>query len=182
MVRGEHSEEYFKKSDADRRKEGIPQVDNHVYARENGWAIRGLVTLYQATGDEQYLADAKRSADWVIAHRPLDGGGFRHDEKDAAGPYLGDTLAMGRAFLALYEATGDKAWLKRAADAGTYIGKTFAADGVAGVVTTAITPPGATGPTAPRPQADENVPPPGSPTCCTPTPATRRSRSWPRRP
>jgi uncharacterized protein YyaL (SSP411 family) len=162
VVRGKHSEEYFKKSDADRRKEGIPKIDTHVYARENGWAIRGLVALYQATGDEQLLADAKRSADWVIAHRPLDGGGFRHDEKDVAGPYLGDTLAMGRAFLSLYEATGDKAWLKRAADAGTYIAKTFTAADVSGVVTTALTPAGATapitsGPTAPRPQADENV-------------------------
>src|SRR4029077_16113536 len=29
-------------------------------------------------------------------------GGLRHDEEDVAGPYLGDTLSMGRGFLTLY--------------------------------------------------------------------------------
>ena len=48
-------------------------------------------------------------------HRALPGGGFRHDAADPAGPYLGDTLAMGRAFLALYAATAERDWLARAA-------------------------------------------------------------------
>lgn len=125
LVRGEHSEAYFKLNDAGRRKLGIPRVDQHVYARENGWAITGVVSLYAATGDAKYLTEALTAANWIVANRSLPDGGFRHDAKDAAGPYMGDTLAMGRAFLALYSVTGDRDWLKKAEAAAQFIGKTF---------------------------------------------------------
>jgi hypothetical protein len=55
----------------------------------------------------------------------LPGGGFRHDERDAAGPYLEDTLAMGDAFLALYTATGEREWLARAASSAGFIEQHF---------------------------------------------------------
>jgi len=62
--------------------------------------------------------EAERSAQWALTHRTLtgatQGSGFGHDEHDASGPYLGDTLAMGQAFLALYQVTGDTRWLDRA--------------------------------------------------------------------
>src|SRR5271165_2727071 len=102
LVEGEHGGEYFKLNDAARRAQGIPRVDKHLYARENGWMIASLADLYAASGDPKYLDQAQRSAEWVLAHRALPGGGFSHDEHDSAGPYLGDTLAMGQAFLALY--------------------------------------------------------------------------------
>jgi len=54
-----------------------------------------------ATGDKKYLDQARTAADWVIAHRGTNDGGYRHDQKDAAGPYLGDSVAMGRACLML---------------------------------------------------------------------------------
>ena len=82
LVQGEHSADYFALSDADRRKRGIPRIDQHIYARENGWAINALATLYSVTGDESALADAVRAAEWIIANRALPGGGFRHDAKD----------------------------------------------------------------------------------------------------
>ena len=97
---------YFALDDAARRKLGVPVVDKHRYARENGWMIHALATAYTVTGDRTYLDDAQRAARWIIANRSLSGGGFRHDERDAAGPYLEDTLAMSDAFLALYTATG----------------------------------------------------------------------------
>ena len=31
LVQGEHSADYFALSDADRRKRGIPRVDQHIY-------------------------------------------------------------------------------------------------------------------------------------------------------
>src|SRR5262249_31424876 len=62
---------------------------------------------------------------WVIRNRFLPGGGFKHDAQDPAGPYLGDTLAMGRAFLSLYAVTADRQWLSRAAQAADYIDKHF---------------------------------------------------------
>ena len=135
LVEGEHGGEYFKLDDAGRRAKGIPRVDKHEYARENGWMIASLAELYAASGDRKYLDAAERAAEWVMAHRGLDGGGFRHDELDAAGPYLGDTLAMGQAFLALYQVTADKAWLDRAKATVPFIAANFSARNGIGYVT-----------------------------------------------
>lgn len=125
IVKGKHSDWYFKLDDQQRRKHGIPRIDKHIYARENGWAINGILALYAATGDKQYLERAVKAANWVIANRALPGGGFRHDEKNTFGPYLGDSLYMGRAFLSLYEATADRIWLKRAEEAANFIALNF---------------------------------------------------------
>lgn len=122
---GEHSAEYFDLNNEERRKLGVPRVDKHVYSRENGWAISGLASLYMASADKRYLDEASKAAQWIIANRSLTGGGFKHDATDPAGPYLGDTLFMGRAFLNLYQATGDRQWLTRATDAGQFIAAHF---------------------------------------------------------
>ncbi len=153
IVEGEHSAAYFALNDAGRRKQGVPRVDKHVYARENGWAINALATLYAATGDAKYLNQATKAANWIVKNRALDGGGFRHDSRDTAGPYLGDTLAMGRAFLQLYAVTGDRAFLGRAEDAAKFIVANFR-DPAAGFLTTKT-------PTdhayKPHPERDENI-------------------------
>jgi uncharacterized protein len=129
LVEGKNSAEYFALSDVQRRKLGIPRVDKDIYARENGWAINGLATLYIVTGNHATLVDAVRAARWVLANRALAGGGFRHGSSGRSGdrsdPYLGDTIAMARAFTALYGATADREWLTRAQEAMTFIGKNF---------------------------------------------------------
>lgn len=122
---GEHATAYFALNDAQRRARGIPRVDRHQYALQNGELIEALATWAELGGDDDALKQAERAADWVIAHRALPSGGFRHDTHDAAGPYLGDTLAMGRAFLALYRASADRAWLKRAGAAADFIAANF---------------------------------------------------------
>jgi hypothetical protein len=149
---GEQGAKYFALDDAARRKQGVPRVDRHIYARENGLAITGLAALYAASGDAGALADARRAAEWVVAHRGLAGGGFRHDERDAAGPYLADTLEMGRAFLALYTVTGERQWLGRAESAADFIDARFRAP--IGFATAATA---ASATLAPMPEADENV-------------------------
>ena len=108
-------------SDSERRKLGMPRIDKNMYARENGWAISGFAAYYNVTNDPKALAIAERAAKWVIDNRALPDGGFRHGEKDRGGPFLGDTLAMGQAFLDLYAATGSRAWLTAAAKAGDFI-------------------------------------------------------------
>ncbi|HET6246983.1 MAG TPA: DUF255 domain-containing protein [Tepidisphaeraceae bacterium] len=158
VIDGQHSDKYFAMDDAARRKLGIPRVDTHEYARETGWGIRGLLTYYRLTQNPADLTAAKRAATWALAARAIDGGGFRHGDKGAAGPYLGDTLSMGRAFLALYEATADRAWLKRAEQAADFIAAHFHAGAdsktSAGFLTAAVDPASAFKPT---PQIDENV-------------------------
>src|SRR5262245_22091874 len=125
LVQGEHSAEFFALDDAARRKLGIPAIDKHRYARENGWLIEALATAYTATGERGYLDDALAATKWIEANRALGAGGFRHDEVDAAGPYLEDTLAMGRAYIALYVATAERSWLARAQSSAAFIEKHF---------------------------------------------------------
>ena len=97
LIDGEHSANFFALDDAGRRKLGIPRIDQHQYARENGWVIAALCNF---TEDPTARSDAITAAEWVIANRSLPGGGFRHDTSNPADPYLGDSLAMGQAFLA----------------------------------------------------------------------------------
>ena len=98
-----------------------PLVDQNIYARENGWAISGLLGLYAVSGDKSLLQQSITSAKWVLSNRSLPQGGFRHGDKDSSGPFLSDTLAMGTAMLDLYMASGDHKWLKKAALAADYI-------------------------------------------------------------
>jgi uncharacterized protein YyaL (SSP411 family) len=154
LVPGEHAGNYFLLDDDARRARGIPRVDKHLYARENGWVITALCTLSCATGDAALVQDAARAADWVAEHRALADGGFRHDYADAAGPFLGDTLAMGSAFLALHQATGDPAWLTRAEAAARFIRGHFARGHEPGFATSD---PAAHPFPTPRPEFDESV-------------------------
>jgi len=66
------------------------------------------------------------------------------------GPYLGDTLFMGRAFLTLYAVTSDRAWFRWAEEAVEFMSTNFKAD--TGYITSA-------GPAElkSKPQVDENV-------------------------
>jgi uncharacterized protein len=156
VIEGQHSADYFALNDPERRKRGIPRVDTHIYARENGWAIAALASLYEVTGDSKTLDQAVRAADWVTQHRALPGGGggFRHGAKDAGGPFLGDSIAMTRAYLALYRVTADRKWLKNAIASMRYIDRTFRSPSGAGFVSSVA-------PTdrayQPHPQRDENV-------------------------
>ena len=141
-------------NDQERRKRGVPRVDAHIYARENGWAITALASLYEVTADSKTLDEGVRAADWVTQHRGLSGGGFHHGGKDAGGPYLGDPVAMTRAYLALYRVTADRKWLTHAEESMSYIERTFHSSHGAGFVSSVA-------PTdhayQPHPQRDENV-------------------------
>jgi uncharacterized protein len=156
LVKGKHSGEYFSLNDAQRRKLGIPSIDKHIYARENGWAIAALSDLYMATGDKKYLNQARTAAEWIISHRGTGDGGYRHDQKDPAGPYLGDAVSMGRASLMLYTATADKVWLKRAEQTADYISKHFNYSPKPSVLAGFVTAAGSSGVPA-VPLLDENV-------------------------
>ena len=149
----EHAGEYYALSDAERRKQGVPRVDTNLYARETAWGVSALLALHAATGEPEELVNAERAAGWLLAERALPGGGFRHAAKDEAGPYLGDTLSAGRAFLSLYAATGDRSWLVRSQEAAGFIARTFVMAGVPGVVSAVSRSRFAPA----RPQRDENV-------------------------
>ena len=117
---------FYAMDDAARRKLGAPRLDTHIYSRENGWAIVALCQVHDSLGSDDALTAAKRAASWLSAHRRIEGGGFRHDEKDSAGPYLADNLAMAQAFLSLYRSSGERAWLKQAQATLGFIDARFA--------------------------------------------------------
>ncbi len=116
---------FYRLDDKGRRAIGMPRIDKNIYARENGWAIRGLTALYDATGDKAILNRAIQAANWIGANRSLPDGGFKHGETDRAGPFLGDTLAMAEAYLALYISTGDRVWLEKSRAGMAFIEKNF---------------------------------------------------------
>jgi uncharacterized protein len=125
LVPGQHSADYFALADAARRERGIPRIDKHVYAHENGLMIDALVTLYEATQEEGYLIKARTIAERMLETRCLASGGFRHDAHDEGGPFLADSYAMGRGLLALYRATAERRWLLAAARTGDFIADKF---------------------------------------------------------
>lgn len=129
LVPGEHSQAYFALGDKARLAQGVPRVDKHEYARENGLAIEALAMWSAASGDTEALSMAERSARWAMANRRSPGGGFRHDARDVAGPYLGDSLAMARGLLVLYSVDGDRRWLTASMAATDFIERTFRATG-----------------------------------------------------
>ena len=164
LKQGEHSHDYFKLNDAERRAQGIPRIDTHIYSRENGWVINSLAHLSMVTdeiasGETLYLDRAKKAANAIIATRSIlddqgqPTGGFGHDEKDAAGPYLGDTLSMGRAFLSLYKATGERDWLVKAEAASKFIDSHFRQANQPGYASAVVDPNAIINP---RPLRDEN--------------------------
>ncbi|HLX17708.1 MAG TPA: DUF255 domain-containing protein [Bradyrhizobium sp.] len=116
---------FYALDDAGRRKLGMPRIEKNIYARENGWAISGLVAFYDVTNEPRILQLAERAARWAMDNRARPQGGFRHGENDRGGPFLGDTLAMGQAFLDLYAATGNRDWLDASARAGDFIAAKF---------------------------------------------------------
>lgn len=109
----------------ERKKLGMPRIDKNLYARENGWAVSGLIAFYNITGDTEVLGKALQAMEWANKNRRIDGGGYKRGTSDKNGPYLGDTMAMAQASLDLYAATGDRKWLKAAAEAAQFIGKNF---------------------------------------------------------
>lgn len=125
IVPGQHSDEYFLLGDRERRAQGIPTIDKHQYARENGMAILAMTELYLTTGETQYLDAATAAAKWVLANRRRPDGGFRHGEGSDEVPYLADSLWMARGLLALYAATGERFFLDSARQALDFIRHEF---------------------------------------------------------
>jgi len=99
---------YYALDDAGRRKLGIPRVDTHVYARENGLAIAALCTLYETTQDETVLKRARRAADAILASHVTADGSVWHDADRKTGPfYLADAAAFGWGLVRLAAVTDD---------------------------------------------------------------------------
>ena len=152
LTQGVKGHDYFALSRAERLKKGMPRIDKHLYASSNGMAIEGLLLLHQATGNALYYNKAVEAMAWALKNRRYADGGFRHNQVDDAGPYLSDTLFMGRALLQLYQSSGDKQVLALAGKAGTFINQWFRHPqaGLVSAVDNGT-------PVKPIPQVDQNI-------------------------
>ncbi|MGA2551287.1 MAG: DUF255 domain-containing protein [Burkholderiaceae bacterium] len=153
LIPGIHSASYFALDDEHRRKRGVPRVDRHIYARENGWAIEALAAYFSASGDASALDEARGAAKWIKRNRRNHDGSYSHDASTSGGPFLGDSLAMARAFLALYAVTGDPQQLGDARLAARALTR-FSAHPGSGFLPAL---PSATGMLRSSPNIDENI-------------------------
>jgi uncharacterized protein YyaL (SSP411 family) len=118
---------YYARDDKGRRALGVPWVDLHVYARENGLAIAALASLYAATGDAATLARARKAADRILATHVLADGSVLHDSDKRDGPFfLADAAALGRGLARLAEVSKSQEYLEAAARILSGIHRKFA--------------------------------------------------------
>jgi uncharacterized protein len=118
--------DYYASSDARRRALGLPRIDTHDYAADNGLAIGAYVTLYEATLDPHALAVAKRAAQHIVDTHSTDRGAVTHGlAGEGARLYLADNVAFGWALMRLYEATREPVWIERATRIADFLGSDF---------------------------------------------------------
>ncbi len=99
---------YYRLPEAQRRALGIPWVDSHVYAHENGLAISAFCTLHEASQSPEPLRRARRAGDLALRTLVAPDGAVR---RGATGPrYLADAADLGRAFVRLAELTGEASY------------------------------------------------------------------------
>ena len=106
---------YYRLGDSERRKLGMPRIDENVYAYENGLAITALCALHEASPDADVLARAVRAAEFIVKGHLDENGMFRHDAKSSSKVrYLADSAAFGLAMMHLHRVTNDVVWRERA--------------------------------------------------------------------
>jgi uncharacterized protein YyaL (SSP411 family) len=125
---------FYSLADSQRRAQAQPNIDRHLYARENGRAIHALTVYSLSTNDAEALDLARAAARWVLANRAVGNGGDSHDAASSASTeqrealHLGDSVYMARAFLSLYAATGEGEWLEHARRAMDFVDRAFRAE------------------------------------------------------
>lgn len=128
LIQGKKGTEYFALPDKERRAQGIPRIDQNIYARENGWAIEALAILYEVSHNKKYLEQAVQTAAAINKTHLINTGGFKHSAGDQHANYLADTLNMGAAYLQLYKVTAERKWLDLANRSAQYSIENFRAD------------------------------------------------------
>lgn len=107
------------------REDGAPKF---LFTEVTGYALLDFLTLHSLTGDDQYLARTRQSADWIMNHGQDPTGGvltrfyFEHDGRaDLAYTsftgrriYAFDTGICLRGMVAAYQALGTRAYLDSA--------------------------------------------------------------------
>jgi uncharacterized protein len=106
---------YYASSEGERQKLGVPDVDRHVYAADNGLMIAALCRLFEATHSDAALTAARRAADAISTSHLESDGRILHDAASSDRVhFLADGASFGRALLRLFAITGDAKYLATA--------------------------------------------------------------------
>ncbi len=120
-----------------------PARDEKLLVGLNGLAIEGFATSSAAFHSRMDLADARRAAErvWKLAWNSKSGrlGHQIFHGRTQGDGFLDDYALLGRGFLALYRAGGDKVWLQRAGTLADALLQRFDPDGDGLLASTADT-------------------------------------------
>ncbi len=115
-------EHYYKSKNRKRLKP--PFVDKTVYTDSNAQMITALLAVYQATGNREYLKISRKAADFIATTIYTEKDGAYHyytgKSKQISG-LLSDNVLFGLALIDLYNATGEKKYMRLADSLGHFI-------------------------------------------------------------
>ncbi|MDO9614061.1 MAG: thioredoxin domain-containing protein, partial [Bacteroidota bacterium] len=103
---------------AAREKRVRPGLDDKILASWNAMTITGLLSCYNALGQDEYLQLALKNAMFLKSKMIGDDGRLLHSYKNSQAKisgFLEDYAFVIEAFIALFECTGEKSWLDEAA-------------------------------------------------------------------
>ena len=107
LVPGEHSEDYFKLSKAERLKKGMPKVDTNTYTNYNAQMVNALLALWVSKQDNQYLKQAEDVFDYLNKNRKNSNLLYAHSNKDAGIDAFDDNIKILSASFNLFKSTQD---------------------------------------------------------------------------
>jgi len=120
--------DYYRLDDSARRAIGMPTIDRSLYTDLNARIVSGMVAAYEATGRQEYLSTALRTAEALIRHHKTRNGHFVqfksssefrpeeriHEVLENETVYLRPHAYLGLAFVDLHRATANEHWLQEA--------------------------------------------------------------------
>ena len=115
-------ETYYRKKE--RRGLKPPFVDRTIYADSNAQMIMALLAVSDATGSREYLRMARKTADFITSalYTPKEGIYHYHLEgKKFANGMLSDNVLFGLALIDLYNATGERSYIRLADDLAHHV-------------------------------------------------------------
>ena len=132
-------EEYYRLPWKDRLPEHQPSIDRTFYTGWNAAAASALLKAYAALGTARYLHAVVQVLDRVWDDARAASGGLRHTiNGNTEGPeYLADHVHALRAYVELYQVTGNPDALRRAEDLAVQTQESFSDDDGAGFCDTA---------------------------------------------
>ena len=107
----------------ERSKRTLPGLDDKCLTSWNALAISGFAAVYQATGNSQYLSQAKNTMNTLLTHQVQSDGSLFHSYKNGLSTihgFLEDYASTIQALLDMYESTFDIAFAKKAKDLMEY--------------------------------------------------------------